>query len=77
MTETYHTFLIPIIFELNNSKYLCWGYREEDGEVVGFTATQANDTKWTDATFFTDKKLVEEFKKYLPEKPVKRKRKKN
>lgn len=75
MNEVYYTFLIPIIFELKGIRYLVWGYREVDDEVVCFTATQSDEQKWTDPTPFSDKELIEEFKKYLPEKKVKRKRK--
>lgn len=74
--EKFYTFLIPIMFELDGSNYLVWGYREVDNDVVGFTATQTSEQKWTDPTLFSDKSLIEEFKKYLPDRPVKRKRKK-
>jgi len=74
--EYFYTFLIPIIFDLNGNKYLCWGYHEVDDEVVGFNATLTSEQKWTDPTYFTDKELVEKFKTYLPEKPTKKKRKK-
>lgn len=74
--EYFYTFLSPIIFEFDSQRYLCWGYQEVDGEVVGFTATLSSEQKWTDSNYFNDKKLVEEFKKYLPEKLIKKKRRK-
>ena len=77
MTEYFYTFLIPIIFELSGNRYLVWGYREVDGEVICFTATLTSETAWTDPKPFSDPDLLAEFKKYLPEKKVKRKRKKS
>ena len=77
MTEYFYTFLIPIIFELSGVRYLVWGYREVDNEVVGFMATLTSETVWTDAKLFSDPELLSEFKKYLPEKKQKRKRKKS
>ena len=76
MEELFYTFLAPIIFEYNGTRYLCWGYREVDGEVVCFTATLTSETAWIDAKPFFDPDLLSEFKKYVPEKKVKRKRKK-
>lgn len=71
---TYYSFLLPIVFELNGSRYLVWGYTEEDKGIVGFSATQASDQAWTNPTFFDDKKLVEEFKRHLPEGRVRKKK---
>ena len=74
--EYFYTFLVPIIFEYNGCNYLCWGYREVEGAVDGFSATQTSEQLWTDPMYFSDKDLVEEFKKHLPEGKIKRRCKK-
>ena len=73
--EVFYTFLVPLIFQHGGKTYTCWGYREVDDTVESFSAT-LGDEAWTKATSFTDKELISEFIKLLPEKPVKRKRRK-
>lgn len=74
--EYFYTFLSPLVLVVDGTRYLCWGYREVDDEAVCFSATLSEDHPWIDATCFTDKNLVEEFKKLLPPKVIKRKRRK-
>lgn len=74
--EYYYTFLTPIIFEHDGINYLCWGYREIDGKIDGFSATQTCEQLWTSPIYFTDPTLVEKFKKNLPEKPIKKRKNK-
>lgn len=76
MNENFYTFFIPIIFELNKDQYLVWGYREVNDEIVSFSASLSKEQKWTEATSFDDKILVEEFKKHLPDSRIKKKRRK-
>lgn len=74
--EYFYTFLSPLVFEYAGTRYLCWGYCEVNNEAVCFSATLDENTPWTKATCFNDKQLVEEFKKLLPTKVIKRKRRK-
>lgn len=74
--EYFYSFLSPLVFEYGGTKYFCWGYREVDDEVVSFSATLSEKENWTLATCYNNADLVHEFKNYLPEKIIKRRRKK-
>ena len=74
--EYFYTFLKPVVINYKGETYYVWGYCEVMNEIRCLSATKDLDIPWTKATCFTDANLVEEFKKYLPEKVIKRKRRK-
>lgn len=75
--EYFYTFLKPFVINYKSETYYVWGYCEVMNEIRCLSATKDLDTPWTKATCFTDEKLVEELKKYLPIKVIKRKRRKH
>ena len=66
----------PFVINYQSETYYVWGYCEVMNEIRCISATKDLETPWTKATCFTDVNLIEELKKYLPIKVVKRKRRK-
>lgn len=74
--EYFYTFLKAVVINYKNETYYVWGYREVMNEVVCLSATTDEKTPWTNAIAYTDKDLIKELVNLLPEKPIKKRRRK-